>query len=583
MPTARPANLSADEKQAQIHVTASSSSPGTRPPDGIELGDLGVESRTFGAVEKLLDRGTLRRLSDLGRWTVGQLAAAPGIAAGSLLALLCALETSRKHAAPHAGRPADSSLEAELDGILRQALPARWVPLVARIWGWDGRGGCSERAVKAEVGLRASVHAVVKRAQTGLQAASHSDRTPILHKVIRLTARSAPALAADVEQVLAERGLAQKPFLLYGMFHAALSLGRKVPFALHENPVRMVLPAAWRARKTARKLRSTVRIRAANSVRHWGVARIKSLAQDLAVELGGGPLRRRLAEALVSALAPSVLGFSWLDRSGGWFWQRGQRNALLTHIRKTLVVTGPLELTELREALLRCRFLEGYVPPGDILLELCRQADDVDVSGTTVIPSGVAVSVLSPVERVLADVVREQGPLSGAALRNLCAERGIRRAQTVSHIASSMPSLVNLPNGLWVIRGADHTSVAKGACVRRGQKKGLLEYGWSQDGSAWLRIKLTPNMAEEGFFFIPRPLQHLLRGNYRLQPADGSGSATLRCAKGRGAGLTAWFRAQQAGAGRLLLLELEPQTRTMRASWDARAEAEPEFAKPRTA
>jgi hypothetical protein len=550
-------------------------------PDGLELGDITLGWRPWGKLKAQFLSGRLRRLADLRHWTVGDIVALRDMGSAGLLDLLSALETASRR--PAVMLPA-ATLEEELRRVIGCVCLQPDVDIVARMWGWDGGGGCQVRHIPPEIGLSPpAVGHVLRSAQHLLQRHRSTFRTPILNRALRELGSQLPALPAQLERHLHRQGLSAKPFRLEGIVHAASLLGRDLPFAESWDTVRSQLPvamgpSAWVSGRHVQRpdrivlpkqkhgralLRRVVRFIDA-VIWRWGVCDVVTVVSRFRQELG-----EERAAAMVTLLVPRMPGLSWLDESGGWFWRRfANRNTVLTYARKALAVTGPLEVAQLREGLLRVPRLQPFLPPDRVLRELCRQAG-MRIVGDRVIPGKLPDSVLAPTERILRDVIRNHGPLlSSVAFREECQARGMKR-RTAQQLFSKVPFLDFHPPGLWSVRGFRADQVSR-VVVRQPRPRLLQEYGWTADGRAWFRVQLTRKAIQEGQVHVPKPLHRYFEGrHFVLQGARYVASMLTR--QGVVTGVGAWFRTiQKAQVGDVLLLVWDPRRKVIRARWLSR-------------
>src|SRR5712691_8379121 len=127
-------------------------------------------------------------------------------------------------------RRARLTLERELRDLLGNGRNAR---IVARYYGFDGRGGGSFQTVGNEIGLtrervRQIVTAASERLSTGRPVSPTFDRT------IAFVADRMPAAAGEIEAELRSQGLTSGLFRLEGVITAAELLGKRLPFSISE-------------------------------------------------------------------------------------------------------------------------------------------------------------------------------------------------------------------------------------------------------------------------------------------------------------------------------------------------------------
>jgi hypothetical protein len=90
-------------------------------------------------------------------------------------------------------------------------------------------------------------------------------------------------------------------------------------------------------------------------------------------------------ETFVMEVLVRESGFRWLDEGTGWYWLEDvSRNRLTNQIDKVLCVAGQLPVADLRVAVMRDYRMDGQAPPLDILTELCRQLPNRSVQDDVV-------------------------------------------------------------------------------------------------------------------------------------------------------------------------------------------------------
>jgi hypothetical protein len=267
--------------------------------------------------------------------------------------------------------------------------------IVARHYGFDGRGGANFQRTGNEFGLtRERVRQIVSESDPCRQILPRGG--PALDRVIAFIAAHLPAAAAEVETKLQIAGLSLKPFRIEGIVSAAGLLNRPVPFRISAlNKKRFVLPAS------CPRFRDIVG-RARRQVRQHGMA---TIAEFMNEALLGGYAQGEAS--LIEAILASQSDFRWLDRRSGWFWLAGTpRNCALRRIRKMLAVANPLTVQELRAGLAR---MGGPLAPENILLEFCSQIDGIYARGDMIhaTPGIDPAEVLNKTERDIYKVLSE--------------------------------------------------------------------------------------------------------------------------------------------------------------------------------
>jgi hypothetical protein len=297
--------------------------------------------------------------------------------------------------------------------------------IVARHYGFDGRGGADFQRTGDEFGLtRERVRQIISDSDPLRQLRPNGSST--LDRVIASITARLPAPAADMEKNLQVAGLSREPFRIEGIFNVAGLLGRPVPFRIDVwNRTRFVVPATWP------RLPDFL-ARARRHVRRHGMARIADFGSE-SLSAAGAQRETRLLAAILS----SQSDFCWLDRRSGWFWLTGtHRNRAVGRVRKMLAVANPLAVGEIRAGLGR---MGSPLAPERTLLAFCRQIDGLSVQAELVYanPGIESAEVLNKTERDIFQLLSENdGCMSNSELISQSEVLGIKPPtfyQCVSH------------------------------------------------------------------------------------------------------------------------------------------------------
>lgn len=288
--------------------------------------------------------------------------------------------------------------------------------IVARHYGFDGRGGADFQRTGDEFGLtRERVRQIISESDPLRQLLS--DGSPTLDLAISSINADLPAPAEEIERNLQVAGFSLKPFRIEGIVNAGRLLGRPVRFRIDAwNKTRFVVPASWP------RLRDFLD-RARRDVRRHGMARIADVGIN-SLSAAGAHREARL----ISAVLSSQPDFRWLDRHSGWFWLADTpRNRAVCRVHKMLSVANPLALAELRAGLGR---MGSPVAPESALLEFCRQIDGLSVRGDMIYadPGIESAAVLNKTEREIFQLLSENGGcMSNSELISQSCVLGIKR------------------------------------------------------------------------------------------------------------------------------------------------------------
>jgi hypothetical protein len=297
--------------------------------------------------------------------------------------------------------------------------------IVARHYGFDGRGGADFQCIGNEFGLtRERVRQIISASEPLRQLLPKG--SPTLDRVIAYITDRLPAPAADIERSLQVEGLTMRLFRIEGIVNLAGLLGRSIKFRIGLwNKTRFIIPASW-------PRLGDFLTRARRDVRRHGMARIADFGGDS----NSGADARREARLIENVLS-SQGDFRWLDRTAGWFWLANTpRNRAVCRVRKMLAVANPLALSELRAALGR---MGSPLAPDTTLRAFCRQIDGLSVRGDLVYanPGIASAEVLNKTERDILQLLSENdGCKSNSELVSQSKVLGIKRPtfyQCVNH------------------------------------------------------------------------------------------------------------------------------------------------------
>jgi hypothetical protein len=329
--------------------------------------------------------------------------------------------------------------------------------IAARYYGFDGLGGKSLRIVGSEVGL---TYERVRQIATALAKRIGTRRpfAPALDRTLDFVAGRAPAVAAEIEAELQSRGLTAATFCIDGVVKAAELFGRDLPFCVVELRGERVILARQNG-----SLHSIVRI-ARRATSRWGVGNVSDVAaQGRAIQAGG--------RSAVATLLACARGFHWLDRAGGWFWFSDiPKNPVLNRIRKVLSIANPIEVAELRVAISRDQRMQGFSPPKDALLELCRQSPGLRVAETAIYgsPEIDPDAVLGETERVIVRILSQHGGVMARAdFEAICLDAGVNRSTFYNYILHS-PVISKYAPGRYGLIARGEKSRSRGTHRRAG-------------------------------------------------------------------------------------------------------------------
>ncbi len=460
--------------------------------------------------------------------------------------LINALQDVRIRLDGIAGMP----VEDELLDIIPNGVPERNRTILYERMGWDGRGARTLQEVADSFGL---TREGVRKICAGLQAELKRRRpfTPTLDRALALAGRHTPCPVDELELLLQKDGLTRGRFDLRVLLSAVDALGWEGHIVIETVDAR-----AYALHPTQAGLPRLVLERAREAVTHWGMANVGDLAAKVAAATGLAVEARFVVQVM-----ERVDGIHWLDARGGWFWLSSVRhNRLLNQVRKIMAVTHELDVTDLRRGIARHHRMEGFAPPPDVLLELCRQQPLYQVRGSMVV-AGRSLdqgALLGEAEKLMVDVLEAHGGVMRLEeFWDACHARGLKES-TFSTYLDYSPLLTKHARGVYGIRG---TSLPAGAHVAppHDARRVLLGYGREADGRVWLRYRLSRAAIVGGIVSVPAALKDALRGDYRLVGVDGRPAGTVRVDNGLAWRLAPLFRRLGSRVDDELRLEFDPE------------------------
>ncbi|GAB4244497.1 MAG: hypothetical protein Kow00122_00900 [Thermoleophilia bacterium] len=440
-------------------------------------------------------------------------------------------------------------LEDELLDIIPNGAPERNRRILYRRMGWDGRGTRTLQELVDEFGLtREGIRKICKQLLEELRR--RRPFAPTLNRALTLVERHAPTPADEIEELMQKDGLTRGRFDLRALLAAADVMGRESPIVIET-----VDGQDYALHRRQNGLPGLILEVARESVTHWGMANVGDLAAKVAAGAGLVVDARFVVKVL-----ERVDGLHWLDARGGWFWLSTLRhNRLLNQVKKIMAVARELDVLDLRRGIARHHRMEGFAPPADVLLELCRQQPLYHVRGDTVVADQSLDwhDVLGTAERLMVEVLQAHGGVMDVdAFADACRERGLKESTFYTYLDYS-PLLTKHTRGVYGLRGTRAPEPRK-PTSRRDLRRVLLDYGAEPDGRVWLRYRLSRAAIIGGIVSVPKALEPVVRGNYRLYAMDGSPVGTLRVDRGLAWRLAPFFRRYGTRINDELRLELDP-------------------------
>jgi hypothetical protein len=308
-----------------------------------------------------------------------------------------------------------------------------------------------------------------------------------------------------------------------------------------------------------------------------GLAMVEGIDRAISVRFGN-----RAGSKLVRQALMLMDGFRWLDESTGWFrLQPLHRHGLPKAIDKVLAVADSVTASQLRTALARNHRLWKEPPPEKVLLEFCRQMDQVRVEGDRIRsdPPRDWKKSLTGVEAKLVQVLLDHGPvMERGAMEDLCVADGMNRFSFHAFVSWS-PVIAQFAHSVYGLLGTKVSpkQVKELLAQRRAthaNHRVLDRHGITEDGKIWLRYRLSKAASTYAVITVPAALKKVIRGRFQLIDLDGREIGTLATKDGRAWGLGAFLRKHDAHTGDHIVLTLDLQERTAVVTWDEEAKDE---------
>jgi len=405
------------------------------------------------------------------------------------------------------------TLEDELMAIAKVVASDRNVKIITSYWGWSGSDRRTLEAVGQEHGItRERVRQIAAKAEKKLTNLPLP--CPKLKEALAYLVEQAPAYEDMLAEGLASTGITASPFKVSGIISASKILNVDCPIVQTkvENSL-IVIPkdsgfvgTIWRFIRLVRKLS-----------RPQGYVNFDDLLDQLEIE-------RDQERQSLSEFVNQHADFRWLDQDKKWLWDvtsyESGRNRVVNFLRKIFSVTSSIHISELRQGIGRHHRI-GVAPPSQILLEICRQLDFLEVNGNRVetISGETLPRSLVGLESVLIEAFRGEPMLGRASLEANALALGINRSYFYILINYS-PVVTRLAKGVYAQIGAEIPPGAVEATKTTvKKKKRIVDSGWKSGRHLWIAYHLSEMMLHETFISVPAALKEFLQGEWLMEPS----------------------------------------------------------------
>jgi hypothetical protein len=519
-----------------------------------------------------MDPGELRRRPNVGAKTISELEAwlaKAGLSfsssqmgwrkddAKSLVASSGDLVAELAEKLNNLGSPAITTLEAALrHAVAQTGASSRNVDLILDYLGWSGCPPKTLEAVGSELGItRERVRQIVAKATARMRARP----APFpLRKAAALVRKAIPIDRDGFAKLMAAHGLGDEPFSPGGLQQALELYRLEVPFELDGRQA--LIPTG-----------------AADAVQHASVLANRIISARGCVHIDdlveAEPILQNLGARTVAFVLDADPRYQWLDDEHTWLWrgagEGGGRNRLVNTIIRVMAVARRVELSELRTAIRRNLRMEGFAPPLGVLREVCASLPFVEVADQTVCRVEGALAwneVLGSVERTLADVLKEYGPvMSRLEFLEKCLQRGMN-INTFGVFGTYSVVISRPASGLYSLVGAE---IPPGTIEEikqlRERASAFVDSGWTQDGQPFLCWKISNSILYNGIATIPSSMQRVLQGQWSYRTRESATDGQLEVRESTCWNVRKLLLNLGAEIGDLLAIWFDLETRTVRA------------------
>ena len=438
--------------------------------------------------------------------------------------------------------------------------------ILAQWLGWDGLGG----ATWDELGNRHALPSGHLSHTTQLcleRLRLRRVASPILDEVITAVNLTIPAPAEAITDQLVDLGLIDDRFDFRGIGTAGEVLGKPPSWTVVRCGKIRLLTERDQSRTAILVTRAlNKRMRAA------GVVRLDDLLADFRGTTAR-PITRRDLQDLVNAQP----GVEQLEKMPGWFWRRApETNPVVRDIAKMLSVATAIDLSTLRQGLLRGRQDSALCPTEDVLAALCSASFKTRSKRRRIMLARPLDPrrFLDQRERRLVKILQAGSNVltrKEIQIAWLETRRDLGRLDRLLHRS---PFIEQLGRGVYSLRGSQvQPGQVERICSGRTSVKQIIDYGWQDDGQLWLKCRVTPTLLASGRVTVPAGLRRFLLGNLTLLDAGGTELASIVCSDSGALPLQGYLRWARSPLQSTLLLVVDPTTGKLSVSQDRATKA----------
>ena len=392
-------------------------------------------------------------------------------------------------------------LEEELCGLLVVVTDERNAGMVAKLFGWSGRGRRTLESVGQEYGItRERVRQIAAKTVEKIRG----DRIgkPWLTRALNAALQLGPVTPKALAKLLRKARISRTDFDPSGLESACEEFG--VKFGLKKCRLGGVL--VYGKEHAISRLLSLSRLCKKLS-RARGCANFEAMCD----ELGIPESERDGARFMISKTGAN----EWLDEDQRWLIARtATRNRLTNVLSKVLCVCPDIPLSELRRAAARSRRLQS-VPPTKVLARFLEVRGLATVTADRVYGTGTFDGVIEPgsAEATMLEVLRDHGPvLRWDRFHELCIAEGMNPT-TASTYMSASPIVARVARGIYAIVGSKiDTGVTEEIAADIAKSRRTAEFGWTSRGTLWCAIEVSRNALTSGSVHLPNFVTNFIEG-----------------------------------------------------------------------
>jgi len=392
-------------------------------------------------------------------------------------------------------------LEEELCGLLVVVTDERNAGMVAKLFGWSGRGRCTLESVGQEYGItRERVRQIAVKTVEKISG----DRIgkPWLTRALNAALQVGPVTAKELAKLLRKARISRTDFDPSGLESACEEFGIK--FGLKKCRLGRVF--VYGKEHAIACLLSLCRLCKKLS-RARGCVNFDTMCD----ELGIPESKRDSARFMMSKTGVN----EWLDEDQRWLIARtATQNRLTNVLSKVLCVCPDIPLSELRRAAAKVRRLQS-VPPTKVLARFLEVRGLATVTADRVHGTGTFDGVIEPgsVEATMLEVLRDHGPvLRWDRFLELCIAEGMNPT-TASIYMSVSPIVARVARGIYALVGSKiDAGVTEEIAADIAKLRRTAEFGWTSRSTLWCAIEVSRKALTFGSVHLPSFVTNFIEG-----------------------------------------------------------------------